>query len=144
MSKKAKFVNICPIFITDDIQRTMQFYIDKLGFQYADHMRNATSFATLYRDEIEIVLVKKDYGEIQTNSVRYGAGYDAYIDPDSVAAVDVFYQEFHQKGVKILEKPHLTSYGSYEFVLEDIDGRKIGIGRVADQNKFFKDSNYHK
>ena len=32
----------------------------------------------------------------------------------------------------------MTPYGSYEFVLEDIDGRRVGIGRIADEDVFFK------
>jgi hypothetical protein len=33
----------------------------------------------------------------------------------------------------------MTPYGCYEFVVEDIDGRLIGIGRIRDQNVFFND-----
>ena len=32
----------------------------------------------------------------------------------------------------------MTAYGSYEFVLEDSDGRRIGIGRVKDKDVFFR------
>jgi len=32
----------------------------------------------------------------------------------------------------------MTPYGSYGFVLEDIDGRRIGIGRIKDKSVFFK------
>jgi hypothetical protein len=31
----------------------------------------------------------------------------------------------------------MTEYGSYEFVVEDVDGRLIGIGRVRDRGTFF-------
>lgn len=38
----------------------------------------------------------------------------------------------------------MTAYGSYEFLIEDIDGRLIGFGRVSNEETFFKDSNYLK
>jgi hypothetical protein len=31
----------------------------------------------------------------------------------------------------------MTGYGSYEFVVEDVDGRLIGIGRIRDRETFF-------
>lgn len=31
----------------------------------------------------------------------------------------------------------MTSYGAYEFVVEDADGRLIGIGQIRDPETFF-------
>lgn len=56
----------------------------------------------------------------------YGAGYDAYIDTDTVAGVNIIFNEFISKGVLIVSEPKNTDYGSYEFVIQDIDGRLIG------------------
>jgi hypothetical protein len=41
------------------------------------------------------------------------------------------------RGAKLLGEPAMTAYGSYEFVVEDVDGRLIGIGRVSDREVFF-------
>ncbi|MTI65373.1 MAG: hypothetical protein FH753_02095 [Firmicutes bacterium] len=94
----------------------------------------------MYRDSVELVVVQSKFGNVKSNTKRYGSGYDVYIDPDIVKGVDILYQEFVSKGVKIASKPSKTDYGSYEFVLEDIDGRLIGIGRIYDYNTFFLDS----
>jgi hypothetical protein len=32
----------------------------------------------------------------------------------------------------------MTPYGSYECVIEDVDGRYIGIGRIRDRQTFFR------
>jgi hypothetical protein len=32
----------------------------------------------------------------------------------------------------------MTPYGSCEFVVEDVDGRLIGIGRISDRERFFQ------
>jgi hypothetical protein len=31
----------------------------------------------------------------------------------------------------------LTPYGSYEFALEDIDGRILGVGHIREERTFF-------
>ncbi len=141
-NNKAKFQNLCPVFISEDIKSTVKFYVEELGFMYANHYDKIENFATVYRDSIEFVIVQSRYGKIESNTKRYGVGYDAYIDPDSVADVDLIYQEYRTKNINILSEPHKTDYGTYEFVIEDIDGRLIGIGLIYDNKTYFKDSNY--
>lgn len=144
MSNEAsKFVNLCPVFVSNDIKKTVKFYTEKLGFKSARHYDKITNFATIYRDEIEFVIVQAQHGQVEANAKRYGAGYDAYIDPATVGGVDPVYEEFKARGVKILVEPHRTDYGSYEFVIEDIDGRQIGIGRISDDATYFKDSDFN-
>ncbi len=137
-----KFINLCPVFLSTDVRRTVVFYVEKLGFKSAQHFDKITSFATIYRDEIEFVIVQALKGEIENNLSRYGAGYDAYIDTAEVAGVDEVYQEFLSKGVKILQPPFDSDYGSREFVFEDIDGRRIGVGLIADRDTYFKNSDF--
>ena len=137
---KVRLINVCPVFISQDVKKTVTFYVEKLGFKFATHYDKIDNFATIYRDSIELVIVKSKFGKIESNTRRYGAGYDAYIDPDTVAGVDIIYKEFLSKGVKIVSKPMETDYGSYEFVIEDIDGRYIGIGLIYDKKVYFKNS----
>ncbi len=85
-------------------------------------------------------MVQAKHGEVQSNTQRHGTGYDAYINTATLEGVDCVYEEFHAQGVKILSKPHQTAYGSYEFVIEDVDGRQIGIGRIYDDGIYFENS----
>jgi catechol 2,3-dioxygenase-like lactoylglutathione lyase family enzyme len=133
---------ICPVFICNDIQKTLKYYVDILGFKYADHIDKVEKFAAIYRDSIEIILVQKMKGTIESNVKKYGSGEDAYICPDSIEAVDSLYLELRDKKVENLSEPKLKNYGSYEFSFEDIDGRLIGIGRIKNRDDFFKNSNY--
>ncbi|HEX2996275.1 MAG TPA: VOC family protein [Anaerolineales bacterium] len=142
MTNKAKLVNVCPVFISDDVKATTEYYVDVLGFKYARHFDKADQFATLYRDEIEIVVVQKLKGSVESNTQRYGNGFDAYIDPETLEGVDILFREFQEKNVKIIANPHITDYGSYEFVFEDIDGRIIGVGLIANKNRYFENSNF--
>lgn len=52
MSKSGELTNICPIFISDDIKKTVIFYVEKLGFQYSNHIDKIDNFATIYKDSI--------------------------------------------------------------------------------------------
>lgn len=138
---KVKLTNLCPVFISEDVKKTVNFYVEKLGFKFAEHYDKIDNFATVYRDTIEFVIVQAKFGKIESNTKRYGAGYDAYIDTDTVKGVDIIYEEFKAKDVKIVSEPARTDYGSYEFVIEDIDGRLIGIGLIYSNEIYFENSN---
>jgi uncharacterized glyoxalase superfamily protein PhnB len=140
--RKVKLTNLCPVFISEDVKKTVSFYVEKLSFKYATHYDKIDNFATIYRDDIEFVIVQAKFGKVESNSKRYGAGYDAYIDTDTVEGVDIIYEEFIAKGVKILREPGKTDYGSYEFVIEDIDGRQLGIGLIYSKQIYFSNSNF--
>ena len=135
---RARLDNIAPVLVSPDLRRTAEYYRDVLGFELVENYENVEPFATLYRDSVEIVVVQATRGEVESNSARYGAGYDVYLDPEELAGVDLLYEELRGKGAQIAAAPTLTPYGSYEFVLEDIDGRRIGIGRIKDEDVFFK------
>ena len=133
----SKLVNAVIVFVVRDAQRTAVYYRDVVGFRVVEHFDKDEKFAALYRDEIEMIIVQSRFGNVMSNHERYGAGYDAYIDPEDIEDVDALYKGWKEKGVKIIAPPSLTPYGSYEFVFEDIDGRRIGIGRIKDNDIFF-------
>lgn len=141
-NNKVRLTNVCPVFISKDVKKTVDFYVEKRGFKFATHYDKIDNFATIYRDSVEFVIVQSKFGEIQSNTKRYGVGYDAYIDTDTVNGVDEIYEEFVSKDVNVVSKPQKTDYGSYEFVIEDIDGRLIGIGLICNNQTYFVNSNY--
>lgn len=140
--KDSSFTNVCPVFPVDDVKKTLDYYVNTLGFKYSEHFDKVDKFATVYRDTVEFVLTQKTKGTVESNTRRHGNGYDAYIDTNEVSGVDVIYREYLAKGVKMVSEPHMTDYGSYEFAFEDIDGRIIGIGLIASDQKYFEKSNY--
>ncbi len=125
------------VLVTPGIENTASYYRDVLGFRVVEHYAQPEKFAALYRDAVEIVLVQSKFGTVRSNRAQYGAGYDAYLVPESPAAVDNFYEEIKAKGARIAQPPAKTTYGSREFVLEDIDGRLIGVGCIEDETVFF-------
>jgi catechol 2,3-dioxygenase-like lactoylglutathione lyase family enzyme len=136
-TNRVKLSNGAIVFVTPDVEDTSAYYRDVLGFRVVEHLDKPEPFATLYRDAVEIIVVQAKHGEVVSNQERYGAGYDAYLDPQNVGDVDRIFEELQQRAAVIVSPPALTAYGSYEFVIEDIDGRRIGIGRVRDKEVFF-------
>jgi len=114
---RAKLDNAAAVFITPDIRRTAAYYREVLGFAVVEHYDAEEVFAAIYRDSVEILLVQARHGEFQPNAVRYGAGYDIYLDPDSVEGVDSVSEELKAKGARIVREPAMTPYGTYEFVV---------------------------
>ena len=137
---RARLDSAAAVFVTPDVRRTAGYYRDVFGFRAVEHYDAAEPFAAIYRDGVEILLVQARHGEVQPNRVRYGAGYDVYLDPDTVEGVDAMYRELMAKGARVVGEPAMTGYGSYEFVVEDVDGRLIGIGRIRDREVFFGDA----
>ena len=105
------------------------YYHDILGLRVVSDYDNAEPFVAMYRISIEIVVVQAKFGEILPNHAL-GAGYDAYLEPDTIEGIDEFYREWRKKAPRLPSHPVMTPYGSYEFVIEDIDGRLIGVGRI--------------
>jgi uncharacterized glyoxalase superfamily protein PhnB len=125
------------VLITPHIENAANYYREALGFRVVEHYEQPEKFAALYRDAVEIVLVQAQFGTVRSNRAQYGAGFDAYLVPGSPRAVDEFYEEIKARGAKIVQPPAMTAYGSQEFVLEDIDGRLIGVGCIQDEAVFF-------
>lgn len=120
------------------MRRAASYYREVFSFTVVEHYDAEEAFAAIYRDDVEIVLVQAKRGEYQSNAVRYGAGFDIYLDPETVEGVDSMYEELKAKDARIVRERAMTPYGTYEFVVEDVDGRLIGIGRIRDQETFFR------
>ena len=141
---RSRLVSLCPVFISPNIEGTVAFYTEKLGFKSAKHYDKAENFATLYRDDIEFVIIQAQPGEMPSTTRCHRTGHDdAYIVTATPEGVEPLYEEFKAQGVNILSKPHKTDYGSYEFAIEDIDGRQIGIGRIFDKAMYFQNSDFN-
>jgi len=128
------------IFVTSEVEKTAAYYRDVLGFRVVEHYDLPEKFAALYRDVVEIVVMQALHGTVRSNRANYGAGFDAYLVPETLEAVTGFHDEIEAKGAKIVQPPALTAYGSLEFVFEDIDGRQIGVGLIKNEEVFFRNT----
>jgi catechol 2,3-dioxygenase-like lactoylglutathione lyase family enzyme len=131
-----KLVNCAAVLVVPDVRKTADWYREKLGFRVVEKFDSPEPFAAIYRDSIELVLVQSKFGAVERNRIRYGAGYDAFLAPESPEGVDGVHAEFAGRGVRIVQAPAWTPYGVYEFVFEDADGRWIGVGCIRGAASF--------
>jgi catechol 2,3-dioxygenase-like lactoylglutathione lyase family enzyme len=126
---KANIDWVAPFFIARDVERSLDFYRDKLGFtvvfQELEPPHQTPFFAIVHRDGAMLFL--KGSGEALPNPKRYSwARFDAYFsapDPDALAA------EFEGRGVGFSEPLKDTHDGLRGFELIDPDGYVLFFGR---------------
>jgi catechol 2,3-dioxygenase-like lactoylglutathione lyase family enzyme len=119
---------ISPFFIVSDVEQTVAFYRDKLGFEtrFQQPDRNPF-FAIIGRDGAQL-LVKSD-AEVPPlpNPTRHPSmRWDAFVyaqDPDSLAA------EFADHGAAFSEPLQDTHDGLRGFEIRDPDGYVLFFGR---------------
>ena len=113
------------IFPSPDLKKTTDFYVTKLGFRAVEYLECEQPHVCLYKDEIEIVLLKANTDKVLPNRTLYGYGYDAYL---YTADQTILEKEFLEKDVVFVKRLHTTDYQNREFVIEDIDGRWLAFG----------------
>ena len=126
---RATIDSVAPFFIAGDVDRSLAFYRDKLGFnvvfQETAPPHQTPFFAIVSRDGAMLFL--KGSGAALPNPKRYPwARWDAYFlvhDPDTLAA------EFEDRGVSFSESIKDTHDGLRGFELADPDGHVLFFGR---------------
>ena len=123
--KMGNIYSILAVFPTPNIEKTAKYYGEVLGFRIMRYLDVDEPHICLYRDKVEVVLIKANSDKVYTNRELYGYGSDAYFVSDTQEELLI---EFVSKGAKIIRPLHLTDYNNLEFMLEDIDGRWIAFG----------------
>jgi hypothetical protein len=108
-----------------DLNRTAEYYSKMLRFTAVHYQQSQQPHICLYRDNVEIILIKSKLSKIEPNRIVHGYGYDGYFTTNDVLQI---YNELVSNNVTIVHPLGMTEYGNLEFVLEDIDGRWIAIG----------------
>ena len=111
-----------------DLERTARYYFEAVAFKAVAYLRSEQPHICLYRDSVEIILIKSKLARIEPNRIAHGYGYDGYFTAQDIRPI---YDELVLGNVKIVKPLETTDYGNFEFVFEDIDGRWIGIGVKA-------------
>jgi catechol 2,3-dioxygenase-like lactoylglutathione lyase family enzyme len=140
---RATIESVSPFFIAGDVERSVAFYRDQLGFtlvfQETEPPHNTPFFAIVSRDNVMLFL--KGSGAALPNPTRYSwARWDAYFlvpDPDALA------EEFESRGVSFTESLKDTHDGLRGFELRDPDGYVLFFGRpaanISEPGQFLRD-----
>jgi catechol 2,3-dioxygenase-like lactoylglutathione lyase family enzyme len=131
---RARTAAISPCFVVSDVERTIAFYRDKLGFEVTfEQPKGDPFFAILVRDGAQI-FVKAERGIAPVpNSTRHRhLRLDAFVyapDPDALAA------EFLEHGATFNEPLQDTHDGLRGFEVTDVDGYVLFFGRPREDAK---------
>ena len=123
-------VSISPFFIVKDLQASIAFYVERLGFDVDfQGPEGDVYYAGVSRDGIGIML-KTIVPEVlpQPNHTRHEwARWDAYIytlDPDTL------FDEFRQRGVSFVKELSFIDDGLWGFEVADADGYVLAFFRL--------------
>ena len=126
-------VSIRPFFIVKDLQASVAYYRDRLGFQLDfEGPAGDPYYAGLHRDQAGVML-KQILPDVlpMPNHTRHGwARWDAYVytlDPDAL------YEEFAQRDVSIVKPLSLIDDGLWRFEIADADGYVVAFFRLRNE-----------
>jgi predicted lactoylglutathione lyase len=106
---------INPILLVKDINASLNYYVQVLGFEPADWVNDSATFALVLRDGFGIYLAE----ESESHSKSY-----IWIGVEDVEQV---YEEYKASGANIQITPINYSW-AYEMRVEDPDGHVLRIG----------------
>ncbi|WP_421762800.1 VOC family protein [Ekhidna sp.] len=104
-----------------NVKKSAEYYRDQLGFTISFLWQDPPTYAVVNREEaVGIHFAKSDHPVEPTDEAKL---YIFVHDADAV------YKEFQNAGVKIIEPINDTDYQMREFVIEDINGFKLVLGK---------------
>lgn len=120
-----RMIGLSCIFPVPKIKETAEFYTSKLNFRAVEYLKCKEPHICLYKDDVEIILLQANVGEVLPNRKLYGYGYDAYLYTKDLVQLE---KEFMIRGIKIIKRLNMTDYQNNELVVEDCDGRWVAFG----------------
>ena len=122
----ARVTGISPVLLVSDIERSVAYFRDRLGFQ-CETYGDPPTFASAARDESSILLaLAPDAERIVPNWKIVDKTWNAYIRVDDV---DAFYAEVQERGAGIDYTIYDAPHGFREFGVQDPDGHDIAFGQ---------------
>ena len=122
---KTKFRGTTPIITVRDISRSVDFYVNSLGFKLDFIYGEPNFYAGLYRDDVEIHLIDKN----SPNARQPAGNANLSILTDEV---DNLYDNLKDQGVVVLGAPEDRDYGLRDFSCKDLVGNIFNFGVESD------------
>jgi catechol 2,3-dioxygenase-like lactoylglutathione lyase family enzyme len=126
-------VSISPFFIVKDLQASIAYYIDHLGFHLDfDGPEGDVYYAQVSREGIGIMLkaILAGVPPCPNHTRHEWARWDAYIytlDPDPL------FEEFKQRGASFVKELSFIDDGLWGFEVSDRDGYVVAFFRTQEQ-----------
>lgn len=117
---KERFVNrfehVVPILNVRNVPASIEYYVDKLGFDRKWDWGSPPTFACVGRDQVEIFLCEGEQGSPGTWMSIF------------VQDIDALYEDYRRRGAIIREPPTDYPWGVREMNVEDLDGHRLRLG----------------
>ena len=118
-----RVTSLAPQFLVDDLQRTIAYYRDRLGFVFGEPWGGF--YAIGRKDGLELHFKCAPKNESERKHRRENEHLDASA---GVEGIEQFYDECVRAGVTILKPLADTPWGTKDFYIEDPDGYIICFG----------------
>jgi uncharacterized glyoxalase superfamily protein PhnB len=125
---------LTPNLMTEDVNRTLDFYTNILGFERVVTVPETgqLDWAMARRDGVELMFQSRASlgGEIAALAgASIGASQTLHIE---VTGLDALYQQL-QEHVEIVVERHTTFYGTHEFAFKDCNGYVLVFAESLNQ-----------
>jgi len=111
-----RFEAAVPILNVRNVPASIDYYVEKLGFQKEWDWGSPPDFACVHRDEVRIFLCQGAQGVAGTWISIF------------VHDVDALYEDYKRRGAKIRQPPANYPWGMREMNVEDPDGHRFRMG----------------
>lgn len=114
-----------PLFVVADLERSIAFYCERLGFGSASRWGDPPCFAMIARDDFDLMLsLAGDPAQLTPNG-PHGL-WDLYLKVENLADEQA---ALAAAGVPIATAEHRTEYDMLEIEVIDPDGHRICFGQ---------------
>jgi uncharacterized glyoxalase superfamily protein PhnB len=115
------FKELAPILTTDDIGRSVRFYVDVLGFTCG---MQTSGYANLYRDAVRIMLAAPN-AHVAWEGPKFTG--QLYIGLETAGQVDALWEKVKDRA-EVIYAVDDFDYGAHEFGLRDDNGYALTFG----------------
>jgi catechol 2,3-dioxygenase-like lactoylglutathione lyase family enzyme len=121
-----KFIKLAPILVTADMERSVSFYVDVLGFTCG---MQTPGFSNLYRDGVRIMLGGTNEHEKWEGPKFTG---QLYIGLETPEEVDALWAQVKYRA-EVVYAVDDFDYGAHEFGIRDDNGYHLAFGAPSKQ-----------
>jgi uncharacterized glyoxalase superfamily protein PhnB len=114
-----EFEGVVPILNVRDMAASMDYYVNKLGFEKLWDWGEPPNFGCVRRGKVQIFLCENCQGQP-------GTWMSIFLDD-----VDALYEEYKQSGAIIRDAPKNYPWETREMRVEDLDGHTFRMGSDA-------------
>lgn len=117
-----KFDSVVPVLYSSDINESIAYYTEKLGFTSSWTWGDDASFGGVGIDKIAIFFCKEGQGHPGTWLCL------------NVGDVDEYYDSIKEKGASIISAPATMEWNMREMMIRDPDGHILRVGHRTDDH----------